>query len=381
MLLLIFTTLVLLRATPSSSQPDCSAQTACETCYSASFLCHWCKEVDGGTCHNKFSQYGCQVGDACSADDCSDRSTCSSCSLGGCKWCASIHKCVSPYSWSCALPSNCAPNDECKRTEPEFVGFLNGLPDWVIYVLFAVYLSLIFISIVTFILAYRSFVGSASQDTTPLVVSDENNATDPRSSRLWFFRIIAAAWTLVLIILGIIFILLALFWPAPPEVSMCNAQLMWSDTLNMIINSVTSGKASVESELLITVYNPNRVSLALNSVSGNISYRGQIVGTLDLGSVDAQPGSAADGLGVITFNGFDRITEMYYDFNIKHQLFLEFDLFVNFNIAGLGGFEIGVPKSRLNVNNPPPQKYCKCLENLTDPSDGTQDISTSVEEM
>jgi hypothetical protein len=234
-----------------------------------------------------------------------------------------------------------------------------------LYLLIALYISLLTVSVATFYYAYYSLVRpTLTTEESAALVSPTDRDRQP-ASRLWLFRIISVSWTLLLLAIGVLFLLIALFWPAPPEISMCNAQPMWSDTIKMIVDSVTSGKASVESEILITVYNPNRVSVALNSVSGNISYKGQIVGSVDLGPIDAQPGSAADGLGLVTFNGFDHITEMYYDFNVKHELMLEFELFVSFNVAGLGGFEVPAPKTRLNVNNPPPQKYCKCLETET----------------
>lgn len=356
---------------PCAFSQECSESASCETCYASSFLCHWCKDISApnatttGSCHYKFSQFGCQVGDSCTADDCADRTTCSSCSLGGCKWCASVHRCVSPYSWTCAFPSNCAPNEECQRTQPEFIGYIRGLPTWMLYLLIALYISLITVSVATFYYAYFALVRlTLTTEESAALVSPTDRDRQP-ASRLWLFRIISVSWTLLLLAIGVLFLLIVLFWPAPPEISMCNAQPMWSDTIKMIVDSVTSGKASVESEILITVYNPNRVSVALNSVSGNISYKGQIVGSVDLGPIDAQPGSAADGLGLVTFNGFDHITEMYYDFNVKHELMLEFELFVSFNVAGLGGFEVPAPKTRLNVNNPPPQKYCKCLETET----------------
>lgn len=349
---------------PQTTRSECNKESSCESCYSSSFLCHWCKDIPSseasGSCHYKFSQYGCQVGDACSPDDCSERNTCSSCVMGGCKYCASVKKCVSPYSWTCALPSNCEPNQECMRSEPEFIGYIRGIPDWVIAVLLSVYVLVVTVSAVTMLHAYRYWIVPPSSSST---LADTER--DQRSSRNWIFGLVAASWTLVLVALGVLFFAIALYWPSPPEVSMCNAQLMWSDTINMIVNTVTTGKASVESEILITVYNPNRVTVALHSVSGNISYKGELVGSVDLGPIDARPGSAADGLGVVTFNGFERIAEMYYDFNVKHQLILEFELFISFQIASIGSFDVAVPKTRLNVNNPPPQKYCKCLDDAS----------------
>ena len=354
----------------------CKDQSNCESCYASSFLCHWCKDMPSpgsGSCHYKMSQYGCQVGDSCSADDCAERTSCWSCQMGGCKWCASANKCVSPYSWTCALPSNCAPNSECQREAPEFVGYERSIPDWLIYAFAVVYIIAVVISMTAIYYVRRAILvtsPTAEQERLVQVAPGE-----PRlATRMWLFRLISIVWSLALVAVGVIFVSITLYWPSPPDVSMCNAQVMWSDTLNMIINSVTSGKASVESEVLITVYNPNRLGLALHSVNGNIFYKGTDVGSLELSSIDAQAGTAADGLGVVTFNGFDHIAEMYYDFNVKHQLLLEFELFVNFSIAGFNGFNVAAPKLQLNVNNPPPQKRCKCINGTSSNPIRSQDM-------
>lgn len=334
----------------------CSQESSCESCYSTSLLCHWCKEIPSesgspGSCHYKLSPKGCQVGDACTPDDCSARDTCSSCSMGGCKWCASVQKCVSPYSWTCAFPSNCLPNSECQRTQPEFIGYIEALPVWLILVLAAVYLCIVAVSVIGLYHLSRS-----TRET------EEERLIERPPSKKWIFRGIATLWILSLIAAGAFLTVVTLFWPTAPQISMCNAELMWRDTFNMIVNSITTGRTTVESELLITVYNPNRISARVNSLNGNIYYKGSAVGTVDLGAVDAQAGSASDALGVLTFDGFEHIAEILYDFNVKHQLLLEFELFASFDIGKLGGFNIAAPRFQINVNNPPPQEHCKCKE-------------------
>ena len=328
---------------PQSILDDCKNQNSCEDCYKSSFMCHWCKDIPsptspGGTCHAKFSQYGCQVGDACSSDDCANRKTCSSCNMGGCKWCASsaVSKCVSPYSWACALPSNCIPNEDCKRDQPEFIGNQNSIPKWVLYSMIGLYIGLVVFAVVSVVWLKQLLI-----------------------TRRWLYRLFLGACLLGLASVGIGLTSVAYYWPSAPEVSMCNAELMWKDTINMIINTVTTGKASVESELLITVYNPNRLGGVINSISGNIYYKAASVGTVSIGEIDLVPGSASDSLGVLVFNGFDKISEIYYDFNVLHKLVLEFELFVNVYIGGTVLSTV-IPKFQMNINDPPIQKHCKC---------------------
>jgi hypothetical protein len=182
------------------------------------------------------------------------------------------------------------------------------------------------------------------------------------------FRILVTACVVGIVGVGVLFASLMFYWPTTPEVSMCNAELMWKDTITMIINSVTSGKASVESEILITVYNPNRLGGAIDSISGNVFYKSSPVGTLNIGEIDLVPGSASDSLGVLTFNGFDKISEIYYDFNVLHKLILEFELFVSVNIAG-NVLSTVVPKFLMNINDPPIQKHCKCDYSISQGTD------------
>lgn len=336
----------------STATSQCGQQTTCESCYDSSYLCHWCKNIppspffaEAGSCHEKLSPYGCQVGDSCGSDDCSERKTCSSCMMGGCKFCASSSACVSPYSWACALPSNCLPNSECERTEPEFIGYENGIPSWVAWCLSVGYLGLV---IMSFVLAYicRPVSGYERID---------GERTWPR----FMYRLGVLVWGLTLLVIGGLLLLVGVYWPTPPDVSMCNVELMWRDTLNMLINTITTGKTTIESEVLITVYNPNRLGLRINSVNGNIYYKAAPIGTLDVKAIEIVPGSAMDSLGVVTFNGFENIAEMYYDFNVEHKLLLSFELFVNFSIRE-HVLSAGVPRFQINVNDPPPQKYCNC---------------------
>ncbi len=358
---------------------DCKLQTSCESCYDSSFLCHWCKDLPpddsttGGSCHAKMSTFGCQVGDACSSDDCAERTTCSACNMGGCKWCASQHKCVSPYSWACAMPSNCIPNEECKRQAPEFVGFRNDIPKWVVYTMVIGYTAACVFIAMGLYLCYPSAVGRRfnEEDEQVLVVE----SSPPQKRKRILFKLFAGSCLAALLALGVGLTLTGFYWPSLPHVSMCNAELMWKNTIDMIIKTISTGKTNVESELLITVYNPNRFGGTVNSISGNVYYKTNSVGSFDLGYVDVAPGSASDGLGVLTFNGFENISEMYYDFNVKHSLLLEFELFTSFSI---GGHDISttIPRFPMNVSKPPPQEYCKCKEGSSvDSTDDTFDNS------
>ena len=345
------------------SGSQCSTQLSCEQCYQSSVLCHWCKDispsvfsssVDSGSCHDKMSSYGCQMGDSCSADDCGSRITCSSCKMGGCKWCASLGKCVSPLSWACALPSNCLPNEECKRLVPEFIGYQNGVPWWIIITLSMLFLLILVLWVFIIYMWYPLISVPLTGESEQLVFP-----TTPNRTRLILFKLGVALGSIVVLTIGVLFLLLIIYWPSSPDVSMCNVDLLWSDTLNMLVKTILSGKATVESEILITIFNPNRVGVTLNSVHGNIFYKTIPIGSLELEQMAVVPGSAVDGLGVIEFTGFENIADLFYDFNVKHNLVLSFEMTVSFTLLGRT-VSTPIPRFEINVNDPPPQKYCNC---------------------
>jgi len=207
---------------------------------------------------------------------------------------------------------------------------------WVVYTMIAVYIGLVVINVV-FLFWARSIL----------------------ALRMWLFWLLAVACVVGLVVVGLMLSSIGYYWPSPPEVNMCNAELMWNDMITMIINTVTSGKASVESELLITVYNPNRLGGTIAGITGNIFYKASPVGTINIGEIDLVPGSATDSLGVLTFNGFDKISEMYYDFNVLHKLFLEFELFITLSFRDIELSTV-MTKIAMNINDPPVQKHCKC---------------------
>jgi hypothetical protein len=231
---------------------------------------------------------------------------------------------------------------------------------WVIYVFAVVYAGIVALSFAGIYHLRRAMVLSlVTEEETDGLVSAASSVI---ASRRCLFRGIAAFWILLVIAIGIIFAMVSLFWPSPPQISMCNAELMWSDTLNMIINSVTTGKTTVESEVLISVYNPNRIGAQINSINGNVYYKGSPVGTIELSPIDGQAGSVSDGLGVLSFDGFEHITEMFYDFNVAHELLLEFEIFINFTVGPMNALNVAAPRFQMNVNNPPPQEHCKCKD-------------------
>ena len=373
---------------PQASLFDCSSATTCDACYQTSYLCHWCAGNSSesqsnlpGSCHLKLSPSGCQVGASCSGDDCSLRHTCSSCGMGGCKWCGSS-SCVALYSWQCAVPQQCYPNAQCIRAAPEFIGYI-GAPSGLVTGVSVALLVLFSVAFCNILVCWRvkRLVGDIVRPPQPLLRESPNESAgivlasviDPVISAL--FACTTWLWGILALIMVSLSLLTMLWWPHPPEVNVCNAQVMWNETLSMIIRSAVL-KTNVDLEMLVSVYNPNRLNIRIKSVDGDVFYRGNIpVARFELNSLHAQGGYVTDKLGTLTFNGLDQAAAMLYDFNWKHKLELTAKVSTAFEVlvgnSVLFALSATLPEFPINANEPPQQTRCHCNQNkLEDEDDG-----------
>ena len=371
---------------------DCSSQSTCDSCYGYSYLCHWCagNATTPGSCHAKLSTQGCQVGTSCSGDDCSDRHTCSSCEMGGCKWCGS--ECVALYSWQCALPRQCFPNAQCVRKEPEYIGY-DSAPSGVAFTAFAIVLILSSVAACNVLVCWRlkSLVSGLNNppqriprerllvhgtlvedEDSPLGRSSANSTTStaliPLFDALFASLFACTAWLWGLAVFGAICtaFFATLFYPHPPVVNVCNAQVMWEKLLSMLVRSAVI-HTSVDLEILVSVYNPNRLSVKVRELSGDVFYRGIIpVASLTLGELNGKGGYVTDSLGTLTFTGLNQAADMLYDFNYLHKLELSAKIATAFDVMWgdrvLMSLSTVLPEIAINANEPPKQGYCHCKE-------------------
>ncbi|KAF4693733.1 hypothetical protein FOZ60_010131 [Perkinsus olseni] len=135
-------------------------------------------------------------------------------------------------------------------------------------------------------------------------------------------------------------------------------------TLAMVVESALV-KTDIEMESLVSVYNPNRLGVRINHLSGNIYYKGAEIGTMALHNFAAPGGYVSDGLGLITYNALDRAAEMLIDYKWNKDLVLTVTGTISFDILWpnsevLTSLSASVPPAVINLNKVPDQRYCKC---------------------
>ncbi|KAF4654952.1 hypothetical protein FOL47_009683 [Perkinsus chesapeaki] len=189
------------------------------------------------------------------------------------------------------------------------------------------------------------------------------------------YRAVGCCWLFGMILLSILALGVAIFWPHAPTVNYCNVELVWNRTLAMVVESALV-KTDIEMESLVSIYNPNKLGVRVNHLSGNIFYKGAEIGTLALHNFYAPGGYVSDGLGLITYSALDRAAEMLIDYKWSNDkdLVLTVTGTISFDILWpnsevLTSLSASVPPAIINVNKEPDQRYCKCQGNVTDVSE------------
>ncbi|KAF4655052.1 hypothetical protein FOZ61_007791 [Perkinsus olseni] len=190
---------------------------------------------------------------------------------------------------------------------------------------------------------------------------------DPCASCL--YKTLGCCWAVGMILLLVGSGVVAAVWPHQPVVNYCNIELVWNRTLAMVVESALV-KTDIEMESLVSVYNPNRLGVRINHLSGNIYYKGAEIGTMALHNFAAPGGYVSDGLGLITYNALDRAAEMLIDYKWNKDLVLTVTGTISFDILWpnsevLTSLSASVPPAVINLNKVPDQRYCKCQGNIT----------------
>jgi len=300
------------------------------------------------------------VGASCAGDDCFSQKSCSICKATGCKWCGKAQSCEALYSWTCGLSSECFPNEVCVRKEPEYIGYAPA-PDAVSFGALVVFLTVAIIVACNLLICWRgrSVFTRIQQDRQPF--DETSRLLDPLVRAI--FSCTTCLCSTFLIGAGLLCLAVVLWWPQPPQVSVCNAEVMWKDTLTMIVKSAFI-KTNVELETLISVYNPNRLNARIRDVSGDFFYKGNHVASIAIGQIDAPGGYVSDKLGVLTFSGFDQAVDMLYDMNINQQLILTSKVSTSFDVLfgtySLFSLSTTLPEFEIDANKPPERSHCRC---------------------
>lgn len=180
----------------------------------------------------------------------------------------------------------------------------------------------------------------------------------------WVFWILAVP---SLLIIGIV---LVLHVPRAPVTSICYDGFDWTKIMNNIEVYYTS-KLYADYELLVSLYNPNRVDLNVTSLSGVVYFPPHIggtqVGSILVQSFFAPAGYVTDIKGVLSFD-MDKYVALNLGRNYqKGKLELGIDLSLGLEVKAHGllvfwASRFDLQRSVVNVNAPSDRTYCKCEE-------------------
>ncbi len=134
----------------------------------------------------------------------------------------------------------------------------------------------------------------------------------------------------VLVAIGVIIgiTLVALFYPEGPSYSLCNTKIAWPSILNYIISS----NATAEVKLQLSLYNPNRFSIRINSVRAFMAYGKEQVGEAKYENFGMPAGSVVDVPVLAQVNpSLTTASTMLYEY-MKGPLFVDLTVLVDADI-------------------------------------------------
>jgi len=208
--------------------------------------------------------------------------------------------------------------------------------------------------------------------------TEELNLPMPRKSCiekciLCFYWPTLIVWVLLIPFLIVVGVLLVRFLPHEPVTSVCYDGLDWASIVKNINPSASGYYADYE--LVVSIYNPNRVDLVVGGITGTVHYpangsSAQEVGTLTLGKFFAKGGSISDTVGILSLSMTRwNALGMGGDYAKGHleialDLGLTFKVNASENIPVLSALywysEYQLQPMVVNVNDPDDHTHCLC---------------------
>eukprot|EP00566_Odontella_aurita_P008243 CAMPEP_0113584836 /NCGR_PEP_ID=MMETSP0015_2-20120614/33329_1 /TAXON_ID=2838 /ORGANISM="Odontella" /LENGTH=661 /DNA_ID=CAMNT_0000489939 /DNA_START=53 /DNA_END=2038 /DNA_ORIENTATION=+ /assembly_acc=CAM_ASM_000160 len=153
-----------------------------------------------------------------------------------------------------------------------------------------------------------------------------------------------------------------IFFPKAPDFNVCNDQVAWKS----IVDGMKSGKIQASFQLLMSVENPNRMSVEVDMGSGTFKHNGVEVGTFDIPTSTISAMSITDVLVAVTFTP-DKwqalaLSTEYYKGTLKFAV----DATATVVIPSLAGYTFsgGIEDYIVHANDPKLQDrhLCVCPE-------------------
>ena len=151
-----------------------------------------------------------------------------------------------------------------------------------------------------------------------------------------------------------------LFFPRIPVIDICNNEVEWQS----LIDGLTSLKVQASSQILVSIYNPNRIDFNLATFTGKISHDGDYIGTFELPeNIIIASQSIIDVLATVTITPDKwealELTSEYY----KGTLTVLLDVHASVGIPILEGYNYGYKDSDyvVHLNGAEgPRELCAC---------------------
>ena len=163
------------------------------------------------------------------------------------------------------------------------------------------------------------------------------------------------------------------FFPKPPVYNVCNDAVAWTQ----IFESLVLMKLDASFEILVSVSNPNHVTVVLDKATGSFAYEGKSIGTYEM------PSATAEGMAITDMMLIAKVTPDRYqavqlahayfsgnlvltaDFNAKVRAPALFDL----------SYEVHMKDIDVYVNELGPRDLCHCPSWDDKPNSHTNDVA------
>lgn len=156
-------------------------------------------------------------------------------------------------------------------------------------------------------------------------------------------------------------VIAALYTPHAPQYSVCTTKVEWTS----LLSGLTSGALlSVDVDLHVSIYNPNRFRVEVRNADARVYYRHQLVGSGSISDVTFDAGATSDIVMLANFQpGLANAWNMYRDHQNQALLVdLDFDLSTDVYAfsSRVFGFNTTYRASQVDVDGPADRSLCKC---------------------
>ena len=204
---------------------------------------------------------------------------------------------------------------------------------------------------------------SGSQLTTPLIPPSARSfngipGMDEPPHMKTLYRMCSCIYYLcILVVVSLVFGIFT-FFPKPPVYNVCNDAVAWTQ----IFESLVLMKLDASFEILVSVSNPNHVTVVLDKATGSFAYEGKDIGTYEM------PSATAEAMAITDMMLIAKVTpDRYQAFQLAHAYFngnlvLTADFNAKLRAPALFGvsYEVHMKDIDVYVNELGPRDLCHC---------------------